>query len=238
MPAAVADVPHAWVRLGAAGEGMRLLRENGVEELVLAGRGAAADACLAAPGLARARNSSPASAPRRLGDDGLLRAVIRELEEEGFRVVSVDGLLADALAPEGAIGALVPDAELARPTSRAASTVARALGALDVGQAVVVQQGLVLGVEAIEGTDALIARCGALRREGRGGVLVKIAEAGTGAARRSADDRRRTRSAAAHAAGLARDRRRGRLDAADRPRRDRRGGRSRPGSSSSASRVP
>jgi len=40
----------------------------------------------------------------------------------------------------------------------------------------VVQQGLVLGVEAIEGTDALIARAGYLRREGLGGVLVKLAK--------------------------------------------------------------
>jgi len=41
-----------------------------------------------------------------------------------------------------------------------------------------VQQGLVLGVEAIEGTDALLARCDGLRREGAGGVLVKIAKPG------------------------------------------------------------
>jgi DUF1009 family protein len=49
---------------------------------------------------------------------------------------------------------------------------------LDVGQAVIVQQGLVLGVEAIEGTDQLLDRCGALRREGAGGVLVKVEKPG------------------------------------------------------------
>jgi DUF1009 family protein len=51
---------------------------------------------------------------------------------------------------------------------------AKAIGALDIGQAVIVQQGIVLGVEAIEGTDALIARIGPLQREGAGGVLVKV----------------------------------------------------------------
>jgi DUF1009 family protein len=56
--------------------------------------------------------------------------------------------------------------------------VAQALGALDVGQAVVVQQGHVLGVEAAEGTDALLQRCAALRREGPGGVLVKLCKPG------------------------------------------------------------
>jgi DUF1009 family protein len=52
--------------------------------------------------------------------------------------------------------------------------VARALGTVDVGQAVIVHQGVVLGVEAVEGTDALIERCAALRREGPGGVLIKL----------------------------------------------------------------
>jgi DUF1009 family protein len=52
--------------------------------------------------------------------------------------------------------------------------VARALGGLDVGQAVVVQQGIVLAVEAAEGTDALILRAATLCRQGAGGVLVKL----------------------------------------------------------------
>ena len=56
--------------------------------------------------------------------------------------------------------------------------LAKALGSVDVGQAVVVQQNTILGVEAIEGTDALIARCAGLGREGPGGVLVKVAKPG------------------------------------------------------------
>ncbi len=175
-PAAVAAVPHAWVRLGAAGEGMRLLRENGVEELVLAGAVKRPSLAALRPDWRAARFFARISL-RALGDDGLLRAVIRELEAEGFRVVGVDSVLADALAPAGPIGKLRPD-EAAEADIRRGLEVARALGALDIGQAVVVQQGLVLGVEAVEGTDAMVARCGALRREGDGGVLVKIAKPG------------------------------------------------------------
>jgi len=51
------------------------------------------------------------------------------------------------------------------------------MAALDIGQAIIVQEGLVLGVEAIEGTNALIERCGALKRKGRKGVLVKLCKA-------------------------------------------------------------
>ena len=52
--------------------------------------------------------------------------------------------------------------------------VAKALGAQDVGQSVVVQQGLVLGVEALEGSDNLIKRTASLKQEGLGGIFVKI----------------------------------------------------------------
>ena len=49
---------------------------------------------------------------------------------------------------------------------------------LDIGQAVVVRQGVVLGVEAAEGTEALLQRCGALQGDNRGGVLVKLPKPG------------------------------------------------------------
>ena len=51
--------------------------------------------------------------------------------------------------------------------------MAKGIGALDVGQGAVVQQGLVLAVEAVEGTDGMLARCKDLKREWPGGVLVK-----------------------------------------------------------------
>ena len=68
--------------------------------------------------------------------------------------------------------------EAARTDIARAVEVLRALGAVDVGQAAIVEHGVVLGVEAIEGTDALVSRCRALRREQSGGVLVKIAKPG------------------------------------------------------------
>jgi len=171
-PAVVAGEPHAWVRLGAAGEGLRLLRENGVEELVMAGGVRRPSLLQLRPDWRTAKFFARVSY-RALGDDGLLRSVIRELEEaEGFRVVGADSLLGPALAPEGPLGRHAPD-EAAQHDIALGFRIVHALGALDIGQAVVVQGGLVLGVEAIEGTDALIERCRGLRRDGPGGVLVK-----------------------------------------------------------------
>ncbi len=80
-------------------------------------------------------------------------------------------------APPGLLTRFGPDA-LAMADIRRAAEVARALGAVDVGQGCVVQQGMVLALEAAEGTDAMLARCGPLARPGPGGVLVKLLKPG------------------------------------------------------------
>jgi len=171
----VEGVPHAWCRLGAAGTALDLLRGNGVTELVLAGG-------IRRPSLSSLRPDWRAAkffarvGYRALGDNGLLSAVVNEIEAEGFRVIGADQLL-EAAMPEGPLGAVTPDDDAACDIAHGAR-IARAIGALDIGQAVVVQQGLVLGVEAIEGTDALLRRCAGLRREGPGGVLVKLEKPG------------------------------------------------------------
>ena len=111
-----------------------------------------------------------------LGDDGLLRALGQVIEEEtGVRMIGVQDVLGGILMRKGALGAAQPSPEAEQDIKRGID-VARALGLVDVGQSVIVQQGLVLGVEAIEGTDALIARCKALHREGAGGILIKLAK--------------------------------------------------------------
>jgi UDP-2,3-diacylglucosamine hydrolase len=175
-PDAVAGVPHAWCRLGAAAKGLDLLRAHGVAELVLAGGVRRPSLAMLRPDWRAARLFARIGY-RALGDDGLLSAIVAELEAEGFRVIGADEVLEGGLVPEGPLGVLRPDAQ-AQADIAHGFAVARALGALDIGQAVVVQQGLVLGVEAIEGTDALIERCARLRREGPGGVLVKAEKPG------------------------------------------------------------
>ena len=110
---------------------------------------------------------------QRAGDDDLLRGIVSSLEGLGFGVLGIDDVLGDSFAPVGFWGRHRADKEALRDIKRAAN-VAYTLGMQDVGQAVVAQQGMVLGVEGIEGTQQLIERCGALQRQGEGSVLVKI----------------------------------------------------------------
>ena len=85
--------------------------------------------------------------------------------------------LTEAVGPRGLLSHAAADAAALADIRRGVA-VARALGAVDVGQACVVQQGIVLAVEAIEGTDAMLARAAALARPGPGGVVVKLVKPG------------------------------------------------------------
>ena len=169
-------LPHAWVRLGAMGRAIELLREQGVEEIVLAGAVNRPSLLELKPDLRTARFAAKGFFSR--GDDGLLAGIVKTLEnEEGFKVVGAQDILGGGLARKGQWGGVAPTKRDCRDIERGRAVLG-ALAAADVGQAVAVQDGVILGIEAIEGTDRLIARSGELAREGRGPVLVKLPKRG------------------------------------------------------------
>ena len=166
------DIPCQWIRIGQAGSGFKYLADEKVEEIVMIGtirRPSFADLM---PDL-RTASFFAKIGFKSLGDDGILRAVIGEFEKENMRVVGIHEVMPDLLVKEGILTKQKPDKQAEADILRGCE-VASCLGKLDVGQSVIVQQGLVLGVEGIEGTDRLIERCGTYQRKGCGGVLVKL----------------------------------------------------------------
>ena len=172
-PARLAPWPHLMRRLGAAASIITALRAHGCQDLVMIGPVRRPSLLDLRPDAEAAKLLARIGRAAFAGDDGLLAAVIRVLTEEGFRVIGAQDIMREAVAPSGVLTSATPDAQAMADINRGIA-VARALGAADVGQGCVVQQGLVLAVEAIEGTDAMLARAGGLRREGAGGVLVKL----------------------------------------------------------------
>ena len=172
-PDSVSHVSHVWLDLGAVGSTIQALKDADCRDVVLAG--AIRRPKLTALGLDLRGASMLPKLLRARGDDALLTVVIAELEGEGFNVVGADDVLTELLAPEGALGTYEPSEGDWGDIDRGIEVV-RAIGAMDVGQAAIVHGGYVLGVEAAEGTDALIARAASLRREDRGGVLVKFSK--------------------------------------------------------------
>lgn len=107
------------------------------------------------------------------GDDEMLRAAAKVLRLRGIEVLDPAAILDDELAPRGVLTHRAPTDEEMKDieTGRKA---AKAIGLLDIGQAVAVKLSTVLAVEAIEGTDAMIRR---IRELGvAGAVVVKVSK--------------------------------------------------------------
>ena len=101
------------------------------------------------------------------GDDALLRKILSLFEAEGYAVEGADDILGGETLPAGALGKVRPtEAQLA--DLRKALYVAEKSGELDIGQGAVVCDGLVLAVEAQEGTDAMLMRVAGLPADLRG----------------------------------------------------------------------
>ena len=171
--------PHTHVPLVAISRMISALREAGCGELVLAGavrRPAIDDAAIDAEDRVR-MSRLLAALPH--GDDDLL-GVVRELfEEEGLSIVGVDTVI-DLRVPAGILGRVEPGAGEVADVAKGRSILS-ALAPLDVSQGCVVADGRVLGIETIQGTDALLEFVRTTRdlaQGARGGVLVKRAKAG------------------------------------------------------------
>ena len=176
-PRVLAPYPHAMIRLGAAGQILAALRNAAVRDLVLIGPVRRPSMFDLRPDAEGVRIVARVGRAAFGGDDGLLAAVVRVLAEEGFNIVGAHEILTESLGPKGLLTRAAPDAQAQVDIDRGIA-VARALGSVDVGQGCVVQMGIVLAVEAIEGTDAMLRRARDLARPGPGGVMVKLVKPG------------------------------------------------------------
>lgn len=170
--------PGATHGLGAMGARIQALRAAGCDALVLIGQVPRQD-----PRTLELDDVAVAMLPALLaaapqGDDALLRAVMAEHEKAGFKIIGAEDAMRGLLAAAGVWGEHAPSQSDRRDIVKAAR-IAAAVGALDIGQGVVVCDGLVLAVEAQEGTDAMLGRVALLPEALRGstsarrGVLVK-----------------------------------------------------------------
>lgn len=175
---AVASYRHNWIALGQFGRFCRLAKTEGCREVALIGglvRPAVTDIRLDWATLKRMPQIVRAF---RGGDNRLLTGIAQAIEDAGFRVLGAHEIAPEITAPLGPLGrrraASADEIDIERGFALLA-----AMSPFDVGQAAVVARGRVLAVEAVEGTDAILARVAALRESGRialprgTGVLVK-----------------------------------------------------------------
>ncbi len=174
---------HQTMELENLGALVPVLRRHGVTHLVLAGGIARRPdwrAIRPSLGLAKLLPRIIASLAR--GDDGLIKAIVHAIESHGIKIVGAHEIVPDLLAAAGALTRLKPTRS-DHADLHAAAVAARAIGALDIGQAAIAIGGRAVALEGIEGTDGLLQRARDLRSNGRiaaktRGVLVKCAKPG------------------------------------------------------------
>ena len=182
-PVKVTRFRHHWISVGQYGRAISLFRAENCHDLLFIGT-------LVRPALSEIRLDwgTLRVIPRVLaafrgGDDHLLSGIGGILERDGFRMVGIKDVVPDLLMPEGYLTRVAPSAGISADIALGRE-VLTALSPYDVGQAVVVIDGHVVGVEDIEGTDGLLSRVARLRNEGRirakpgSGVLVKAPKRG------------------------------------------------------------
>jgi UDP-2,3-diacylglucosamine hydrolase len=182
-PVRVERFRHHWISIGQLGKAAKLFRAENCRDLVFIGT-------LVRPALSEIRLDwgtlrviGRVWAAFRGGDDHLLSGIGSILEQDGFRMVGIKDVAPDLLMPEGCLTRKAPDENAAADIARGRDVLG-ALSPFDIGQATVVIDGHVVGVEDIEGTDGLLARVARLRAEGRirartaQGVLVKAPKSG------------------------------------------------------------
>jgi len=161
--------------IGSVGALLEYFRENNVKEIIIIGGITRPDLKSVKVDKAGSLLIAKILKEKFLGDDNILKIISDFIESKGFKVISPKTLLELGTYEKLYVSNKLPskqdqiDIELG-------SQVIKSLSNLDIGQSVIIADGYVLGIEAAEGTDALIRRCELLRKTERGGVLVKMAK--------------------------------------------------------------
>ena len=160
-----------WISLGALSKLIEILKSDGITEVVMCGQVKHAKIFSAIRPdwrLAKLLMSLPSK-----NTDGLIRGVVKVLEDEGIRLRESTFLLTPLLAPDGVLTKRKPSKEEDTDIVYG-RRVANALAGFDVGQSVAICERACVALEAMEGTDAMLRRAAALVN-GRPLTLVKVA---------------------------------------------------------------
>ncbi len=171
--AALLTAPGDDCGIGEAGKIIRILKKENCDAAVFAGTVQRPDFSSMKADWRGAAMLPKILAAAARGDGAVLSVLVETLESEGFEVIGVEEAVSGLTASAGALGAVAPTAANLADIAKAARVV-QILGPFDVGQGAVVANGLVIAIEAAEGTDAMLERCASLHnRLSQGGVLVK-----------------------------------------------------------------
>ena len=169
----VENTPHCWIHIGKVSAIIKELKNQNVTDVLLAGRVGRPSPSSLNLDFGGLKLLIKLSRLDSKGDDKIFSTIIKYIEGYGFDVIGAEEILENLLIKKEVLGQITPD-EISLIDISIGTKAALAIGELDIGQAVIVQQGQILGVEGPEGTDRLVKRCKEFHAEGNGGVLIKV----------------------------------------------------------------
>ncbi len=177
-PVWLESVPHNFIKFGTMKKTIAILKEQECDALIMVGNVARPNFRSLQVDALGARLLPQVIMASRAGDDALLRFLVKQFEKFGLTVLGTDDVVSSLVVQEGCLTRRKPSAQQQKDMEKAFD-IAWAIGEMDIGQAAVVCRGVILAVEAAEGTDAMLRRCASLPSDllgsetDRDGVLVK-----------------------------------------------------------------
>lgn len=168
-------INHIVINFGDVGKGLSFFKKNKIKYVVFAGAVKKPDLKTIWPDLKGFSLLFKLLKCKIFGDNTVLQTVINFLEKEKFEVISVDKILDDVKIPFGKVGKInLPSSDYRKDIDLGVKLL-KHISDFDIGQSVVIQNGMVIGIECIEGTRELINRCKQIKyTTGRKPILVKI----------------------------------------------------------------
>ena len=172
-PKVAKGIKHISVALGEIGKALTFFKQNQVKEIVFVGkvqRPSLFSMKLDLQGFSLLGKMGMETLKG--GDDKILSYIIKVLEKQGFKIIAPETLLPRLITPSGVLGKIKPTKQDYKDIS-IGKKVLTMLGNSDMGQAIIVENEYILGIEAAEGTDNLILRCGKLKKKAKLGYYLK-----------------------------------------------------------------
>ena len=172
--ASIESYPHTWVTWGAVNAIIATLKRESNGQIMIAGHVSRPDIMRLKPDFGVIRYLPQVLSMLKGGDDAVLTRMVRFFETQGLKVQGVGDVAPQLLANAGTFGAAAEPSQQRTADCALGYQVLDTLADLDVGQAIAVEQGRILAIEGVEGTDRMLARIANLQGRTPGaGVLVK-----------------------------------------------------------------
>lgn len=170
------DYKNITINFGNVGKAISFFKKNGVKDIIFAGGVKKPNIKTIFPDFKGFFLLLKLLKNKVFGDDTILQTIVNFAENQGFNILSVNNFLeGNTSVKQGIVGSVKISNKNYMDDINLGIKVLKQISDLDIGQSVIIQNGIVIGIECIEGTEKLIERCGKIKyKSGRKPVLVKI----------------------------------------------------------------